>query len=424
MIRFLLKGLLRDRNRSLMPILVVAIGVMLTVVFHSWLTGVMGDSIEFNARFTAGHVKVTTAAYAENANQSPNDLALLGVDTLVQRLNHDYPQLEWVDRIHFGGLIDVPDSTGETRSQGTAMGFGIDLFSSGSKEAERMNLISALKQGRLPQHPGEVLLSEEMASKMKINPGDTLSLIGATMNGEMAIYNFVLSGTVAFGSIALDKGSIVADISDVRRALDMEDAAGEVLGFFREGYYDPEQAGALAVAFNQRFHHADDEFSPLMTDLRNQSGMGMMVDYSTNLLGIMIAVFLIAMSIVLWNTGLLGGLRRYGEFGMRLAIGESKRHVYSTLLLESLLIGLIGSVAGVAVGMGIAFYLQIHGFDMGSMMKNTTIMMPTIMRAHITPATWFIGFVPGVFSKLIGSMLSGIGIFKRQTAQLFKELET
>jgi putative ABC transport system permease protein len=152
--------------------------------------------------------------------------------------------------------------------------------------------------------------------------------------------------------------------------------------------------------------------------------MGMMVDYSTNLLGIMIAVFLIAMSIVLWNTGLLGGLRRYGEFGMRLAIGESKRHVYSTLLLESLLIGLIGSVAGVAVGMGIAFYLQIHGFDMGSMMKNTTIMMPSIMRAHITPATWFIGFVPGVFSKLIGSMLSGIGIFKRQTAQLFKELET
>ncbi len=424
MIRFLLKGLLRDRNRSLMPILVVAIGVMLTVVFHSWLTGVMGDSIEFNARFTAGHVKVTTAAYAENANQSPNDLALLGMDTLMQRLNRDYPQMEWVDRIHFGGLIDVPDSSGETRSQGTAVGFGIDLFSKGSKEAERMNLSSALKQGRLPQHSGEVLLSEEMAAKMKINPGDTISLIGSTMNGEMAIYNFVLSGTVVFGSIALDKGSIVADISDVRRALDMEDAAGEVLGFFREGYYDPELAGTLATAFNTRFHNPDDEFSPVMTDLRNQSGMGMMVDYSTNLLGIMIAVFLIAMSIVLWNTGLLGGLRRYGEFGMRLAIGESKRHVYSTLLLESLLIGLIGSVAGVAVGMGIAFYLQTHGFDMGSMMKNTTIMMPTIMRAHITPATWFIGFVPGVFSKLIGSMLSGIGIFKRQTAQLFKELET
>ena len=58
MIRFLLKGFLRDRHRSLLPIIVVAIGVMLTVVFQSWLTGVLGDSIEFNARFTTGHVKV------------------------------------------------------------------------------------------------------------------------------------------------------------------------------------------------------------------------------------------------------------------------------------------------------------------------------------------------------------------------------
>jgi len=423
MIRFLLKGLLRDRNRSLLPILVVAIGVMLTVVFQSWLTGVIGDSIEFNARFSAGHVKVTTAAYAENASQSPNDLALLGMDTLVQGLNRDYPSLEWVERIHFGGLIDVPDTAGETRSQGSAVGFGIDL-SKNSKEAERMNLPGSLKQGHLPQHPGEVLISEEMATKMKLAPGNTISLIGSTMNGEMAIYNFVLSGTVEFGSIALDKGSIIADIRDVRQALDMDNAAGEVLGFFREGFYDQERAAALAATFNTRYHNPEDEFSPVMTDLRDQNGMGILVDYSSSLLGIMVAVFLVAMSIVLWNTGLLGGLRRYGEFGMRLAIGESKQHVYATMLVESLLIGVIGSVAGVVIGMGIAWYLQTYGFDLGSMMKNATIMMPTIMRAHITPETWFIGFIPGVLSKLIGSMLSGIGIFKRQTAQLFKELET
>jgi len=46
------------------------------------------------------------------------------------------------------------------------------------------------------------------------------------------------------------------------------------------------------------------------------------------------------------------------------------------------------------------------------------------MRAHITPETWYIGFIPGVFSTFIGTMLSGIGIYKRQTAQLFKELES
>ena len=52
--------------------------------------------------------------------------------------------------------------------------------------------------------------------------------------------------------------------------------------------------------------------------------MGMFVDYASKLLGIMVFVFSVAMSLVLWNAGLLGGLRRYGEFGMRLAIGEEK----------------------------------------------------------------------------------------------------
>jgi len=49
--------------------------------------------------------------------------------------------------------------------------------------------------------------------------------------------------------------------------------------------------------------------------------------------------------------------------------------------------------------------------------------MPSIMRAHINLTTFYIGFVPGIFSTVIGSMLAGIGIYKRQTANLFKELE-
>jgi len=72
----------------------------------------------------------------------------------------------------------------------------------------------------------------------------------------------------------------------------------------------------------------------------------------------------------------------------------------------------------------VAWYFQTYGINVGSMMKDSTMMMPAVMRAHITPETWYIGFIPGVFSKLIGTMLSGIGIFKRQTAQLFKELES
>jgi putative ABC transport system permease protein len=166
-----------------------------------------------------------------------------------------------------------------------------------------------------------------------------------------------------------------------------------------------------------------DEFSPVIKSLKQQSSMGVLVDFSSKLLTIMIFVFIMAMSIVLWNAGLLGGLRRYGEFGMRLAIGEEKGHVYRSMIFESLAIGITGSVIGVALGLLFSFFLQKNGIDIGIMMKEATIMMPTVLRARITPESWYIGFIPGVFSALIGTMLSGIGIYKRETAQLFKQLE-
>jgi len=46
MIKFLVTGLLPDRQRSLFPILIVTIGVWITVFFHAYLTGVMGESVD------------------------------------------------------------------------------------------------------------------------------------------------------------------------------------------------------------------------------------------------------------------------------------------------------------------------------------------------------------------------------------------
>ena len=138
---------------------------------------------------------------------------------------------------------------------------------------------------------------------------------------------------------------------------------------------------------------------------------------------ILVVVFVFIMSIVLWNVGLLGGLRRYGEVGLRLAIGEHKSQVYRSMIYESIFVGLTGSVIGTGLGLGAAYWLQIWGWDISSMIKNVTMMYPSVIRAEITSETYYIGFFPGLLSTVFGTALSGIGIYKRQTAQLFKELE-
>jgi putative ABC transport system permease protein len=423
MIRFLFKGLVRDRARSLLPFLTVVLGAMLTVVGFSWSNGAISLIVESGAKFSSGHVKVMTRAYAREADLAPSDLALMDVAALTAELERDYPELAWTPRIKFGGLIDIPDENGETRVQGPAAGLAVDLRSPGSPERALLNLDKAVVRGRLPEKPGEILLSDGFASRLGIGPGSTATLIGATMYGAMVIHNFTVSGTVQFGISAMDRGAMLADIADVQAALDMEDAAGEILGFDRDSIYRDDEASALAAAFNAAHRGEEDEFAPVMLTLREQ-GMAQLLDLATSVYTLMLIFFILVMSVVLWNAGLMGSLRRYGEFGIRLALGEDKGRLYRSLIGEGIIIGILGSPVGTAVGLAASYYLQTKGLNIGSMMKNATMLINDVLRARVTAGSYVIGFVPGLAATFLGRAVSGIGIYKRQTSQLAKEFES
>ncbi|MFQ5627924.1 MAG: ABC transporter permease [bacterium] len=423
MLRFLLKGLLRDTSRSKFPVIVIVTGVMLTVFLHAWMGGFKNDMVWSYASFQTGHVKIMSKAYSEQADQFPNDLALLGIDTLMAQVKKQYPNLLWTPRIRFGGLLDIPDATGETRAQGPAFGIAIDLFGKNSPEPEIFNLDEALMRGKLPQRSGEILLSDDFAKKLGVELGEIATLISSTMYGGMALQNFKIAGTVRFGVTLIDRGAIIADLRDMQRALDMENAAGEILGFFGDFQYHEKGASQMKIDFNWQFQNDSDPFSPQMLRLRDQNGLAELLDLFDAATGVIIGIFIFVMFIILWNAGLMGSLRRYGEIGVRLAIGENKGHVYRSLLFESLMIGIIGSVVGTALGLAGGYYLQMYGIDFGAMMRNSTMLISNIMRAQVTTTSYYIGFVPGILATLLGTAVAGIGIYRRQTSQLFKELE-
>ncbi|MEJ2537671.1 MAG: FtsX-like permease family protein [Calditrichia bacterium] len=362
MIKFLLKGLIRDRSRSLFPILTVVAGVMLTVILYSWVKGTQTDLIRANANFNTGHVKIMSFAYSQESDQIPNDLAYTGVADLLTKLRNNRPEMIWTPRIRFGGLLDIPDKFGETRSQAPVAGLAVDLLSSQTPETEILNLKEALVRGTLPAKRGEVLISEELSRKLGVKIGDTATLVSSTMYGSLSTYNFIKN-------------------------------AGE------------------------------DEFRPVMVTLRNQAGLAQTLDLSAYISAVLIGLFVIVMSIVLWNAGLMASLRRYGEIGVRLAIGENKGHIYRSMIAESLMVGFFGSVLGTAIGVAISYYLQVHGIDISSMLKNASMMISDVMKAQVTPVSFFIGFIPGLLATLLGTSISGIGIYQRQTSQLAKELE-
>jgi putative ABC transport system permease protein len=421
MIKFLLKGLIRDRHRSLFPVIIIAGGVALCVLLYCYIQGFGSDLIRTNAIYDTGHIKIMTQAYKKIADQVPNDLAIANSEKLIDDLNNKYPDMEWSQRIKFGGLLDIPDEKGETKEQGPVQGIGMDLLDS-DKNIERFNLKKALLEGELPDKQGEMLITSEFANNLKVNPGQTATLISNAADGSMAIYNFEISGIIEFGVGFLDQNTILVDIRDLRSALNMYNSTGEIVGYF-PGNFNQEKANKIAAEFNQNYQKEDDRYSPVMITLREQNGLDQMLALMNVESFIIIGIFIFVMSLVLWNTGLMSGIRRYGEIGVRLAIGESKTDVYKSLLWEGLLIGIAGTIIGTTIGLAFSYYLQEVGIDVSGMMQDSTALISTVLRASVDTPAYFIGFIPGLLATFLGNAISGIGIVNRETAQLFKELE-
>jgi len=434
MILFLLKGLVRDRSRSLFPVLTVVAGVALTVTLYSWVKGTETDLIQASAAFSTGHVRVVPRGAAREADAPASDLALDGLSALVEELRGAHPALTWTPRIRFAGLLDLPDANGETRAQAPVTGLAIDLVAAASPERGLLNIDRALRRGRLPQQADEILVSDALFDRLGIRPGDTATLIATTRFGSLTTANLRVVGAVRFGVSAIDRGAVVADLRAIQRALDMEDAATEVLGFYADRIYRDGPARVVAAAFNERAgragdaratggHVVDGDAVPVMSALRDQAGLASTLDLARLVTRTLIGVFVVVMSIVLWNAGLMASLRRYGEVGVRLAIGERKGHVYGTLVAESMMVGIVGSIAGTLLGLGISYYLQVRGLDISAFLKNASMLISDVLRAEVTPVSWVIGFVPGLLATFLGTSISGIGVYRRQTAQLMKELE-
>ena len=484
MIRFLAKGLVRDRSRSLFPLLAIIITVTLVIFGIGFMEGAMNNFLQSTAVISSGHVKVVTKAYKKESNQLPNDLALFDIENIIQTLSDMYPDYFWTPRITFGGLLDVPDENGETKEQAPVFALGIDFFSEKSRQVEIWELEKCLISGRLPKDRDDALVSTKLAKQLGIGSGSSITLIGSTMDNAFTTYNFNVVGTFNLYKGQTDRQMMLVDISGARQALDMEDAASEILGYHNSLYYHDEEAATIRKHFNitysdsiaqilrneeskdilsymngwneintieksklpqqrsnalfdnQMYDNSEEWgelsvedpsiYTPTMVALRDGSQLATMVDFSNVALGAMAGIFLVIVMIVLWNMGLMNGLRRYGEIGLRLAIGESKGQVYRSMVNEAVLIGFVGTLIGTIFGISLTYYVQEFGIDYSEAINqlSTTMVMPNVFYAKVTPELYYIGFIPGVLATVLGTMLAGLAIYKREMSQLFKELET
>jgi len=427
MIKFLAKGLARDKTRSLFPTIIITVTVAIVIFALGFMRGMLNSVFLDTAVIISGYEKVVTRAYKKEMQMLPLDLALMDIEEMISGLNRDHPDYFWSPRINFGGLIDIPDENKETRSQSPIMAIGIDFFSNKSRQTELWKLDQIIVDGLPPRSPNDILISSKLAKKLEVSTGQEATFIGSTMDNAFTTYNFNISGIFNLNKGQTDKQMILLDISGAQEALDMNGAATEILGFTNDLFYNDEDAIEIRSSFNENNRDSSDIFAPIMIALRDTNQMGTMVDFSNAALAVIGGIFLVIVMIVLWNMGLMNGLRRYGEIGLRLAMGESKGQVYRSMITEAVIIGLTGTLLGTGLGLSITYYVQENGISYAEALEEMALknmVMPNVFYSKVTPDLFYVGLLPGLLATVLGTMLAGLAIYRREMAQLFKELET
>lgn len=385
--------------------------------------------IDMTANLDSGHLRLVNKPFYDEEHLRPLDRSLANQkETHAWLVKHSSAEVDWSPRIRWGAILDVPDDKGETRSQTPAVGMGLDLKSPNSKEIERLRLKTSLVAGALPKGFNEMLMGDQLARALDVSVGQSVTLLGQSFDGGLVADNYKVSGLVRFGVSAMDKKMVLIDLADAQNTFYMEDMVTDWLGYFPpsidfDQYEEVKQSMSAALLdWTLPKDWAKDDV-PIVLSIRDQHNIGAIMDKFRVIKGFVVGIFTFLMVLVLWNAGILSGIHRYGEMGLRLAFGEPHWKLIMTLAIEGLWIGILGSVVGSLLGGSFAWYLQEVGLNMGDSFAQSGLMINDVVRARVTVGGFIQGIVPGVFASVAGTLVASMAIYKRSEANLFRELE-
>jgi len=431
MIAFLFRGILRDKSRFLFPFSIVAIGVTLVITLVGFMEGVFMGMIDMTANLDAGHLRLVNKPFYDEEHLRPLDRSLAAQSETLNWLKKNSPEkTRWSPRIRWGALLDVPDKNGNTVSQTPIVGMALDLKDKKSLELKRLRLEESLIYGKIPEQDKEMLMGDQLAKTLNIELNQAVTLLGQSFDGGLVMDNYRVVGLVKFGVSAMDKKMVLIDLADAQDSFYMEDMITDWLGFL-PAQYSLSDYEAIKKNMKQPLSKliemppkswAEDDQAILLT-IRDQQNIGAIADKFNIIKGFVVGIFTFLMMLVLWNAGILNGIHRYGEMGLRLAFGESHWRVIFNTGIEGLFVGVLGTLAGCIFGGVFAWFLQEVGINMGDSFAQSGLMINDVVRARLTTGAFIQGVIPGVFASVAGNLIASIAIFKRTESNLFRELE-
>jgi len=188
-----------------------------------------------------------------------------------------------------------------------------------------------------------IVMGQALAKKLKVKMGDTVQ---ARFPDAVPV-NLVVSGTFSFGYKPVDETVTYVSLETARNFLD----EGDVVTSIDIKLTDPFQAQAAAKQLRSYGYNTKD-WQQLYPDIVRTLAFASTQNAITMLLLMIIATFGIAsiMNMLVQE--------KTREIGMLMAMGATPASIRRLFLLESGVLGLLGAIAGCALGLVVSLQLR------------------------------------------------------------------
>ena len=217
----------------------------------------------------------------------------------------------------------------------------------------------------LEREPGglkPLVLGNGLAERMNLFAGDTVRMISiensqVTPNGELVApaEEWVVSGIFSTGMYEYDTRRGYAALADVQDLLDLDDGVAGWVGARTE---DPWDAAAVAEAVREELGGWPYKADP-WTRTNHQLFSALKLEKLAMGVIVSLIIFVAACNIV--STLVMVVVNRTREIGILKAMGLTRKDTLRTFVFQGLWIGVIGTLAGLALGFILAFLIEEHG---------------------------------------------------------------
>ena len=362
MIRVALRGLLGRKLRATLTAIAIVLGVAMVSG-----TYVLTDSIDraFDNIFTdsrQGSNAVISGKSAFDLTEGSGATAPSFDESLLAEVR-SVPDVAEAEGSVDGEAQFIGDD-GKAIVYGGAPNLGFSIANGDS----RFNPLD-LVEGSWPAD-GQVVVDASTADKEGFQVGDTVGVQGAGRVQELDI-----SGIVKFGSVSTIGGATLAgfDLPTAQRIFAKEGKLDEIAVAARSGVSDEQLVQDLRPILP-----ANTEVQTAAEQARSDAeDTDEFISFLQTFLLVFAGVALFVGSFVIANSLSITIAQRTREFATLRTIGASRRQVLTSIIVESLVVGVVASVIGLFLGLGLAKVLFWLFDAVGFTLPNTGLLFET-----------------------------------------------